>query len=190
MTPAWPQKRDRCPSCSRVRPAWLSVAPRPNGALRPGYPGDMHPDPVGPSLTRMGREDIRRRRMTWLKWMSHGPLGGGPRMKTPKRPTPRHLPPIDWPNLTDEALEELRTLVEAERQRRWLAGRPRAPVDELHDSPRTPEPAHVEVFDTYHCRRHGTRYFSRGELRQETRGETCVYVCTLCNRVADPIPLF
>ena len=49
-------------------------------------------------------------------------------MNPRKRPTLRHIPPIDWPNLTDEALEELRTLVEAERQRRWFAQRPRAPV--------------------------------------------------------------
>jgi hypothetical protein len=103
---------------------------------------------------------------------------------------PGHIPPIDWPNLTDDALEELRTLVEAERQRRWLAQRLSSPVDELHDSPRTPDPAHVEAFDTYHCRAHGTRYLSRGELRQEERDETYVYVCTLCDQVADPTPLF
>jgi hypothetical protein len=105
-------------------------------------------------------------------------------------PTPEHVPDIDWPNLTDEALEALRTLVEAERQRRWLARRLLSPVDELHDSPRMPHPTHVEVFDTYHCRRHGTRYLSRGELRQEERAETFVYVCTLCDQVADPTPLF
>jgi hypothetical protein len=109
----------------------------------------------------------------------------------PSKPRrPRNVPRIDWPNLTDEALEELRTLVEAERQRRWLTQRPRSPVDELHDSARTPDPAHVEAFDTYHCLRHGTRYLSRGELRQEERGETFVYVCTLCNQTADPTPLF
>jgi hypothetical protein len=111
-------------------------------------------------------------------------------MNPPKPPTPRHVPPIDWPHLTDEALEELRALVEAERERRWLARRPRAPVDELHDSARTPDPAHAEVFDTYHCRAHGTRYLSRGELRQAEREETGVYVCTLCGQVADPTPLF
>ena len=111
-------------------------------------------------------------------------------MNPRKRPTSRHIPRIDWLNLTDEALEELRTLVEAERQRRWLVQRPSSPVDELHDSPRTPDPAHVEAFDTYHCRRHGTRYLSRGELRQEEQDETCVYVCTLCGQVADPTPLF
>jgi hypothetical protein len=111
-------------------------------------------------------------------------------MKPPKPRTPKHIPPIDWPNLTDEVLEALRTLVEAERQRRWLARRPRAPVDELHDAVSTPHPAHVEAFDTYHCRRHGTRYLSRGELHQEERGDTCVYVCTLCDQVADPTPLF
>jgi hypothetical protein len=61
-------------------------------------------------------------------------------MKPPKPPTPRNAPPIDWANLTDEALEELRTLVEAERQRRWFTRRPRSPVDELHDSARTPDP--------------------------------------------------
>ncbi len=59
-------------------------------------------------------------------------------MNPRKRPTLRHIPPIDWPNLTDEALEELRTLVEAERQRRWCTQRPRAPVDDLLDSGRTP----------------------------------------------------
>ena len=104
--------------------------------------------------------------------------------------TPRTIPHIDWPNLTDEALEELRTLVEAEQHRRWRAQRPRAPVDELHDAARPPAPAHVEAFDTYHCRAHGTRYLSRGELRQEARDATCVYVCTLCGQVADPTPLF
>jgi hypothetical protein len=111
-------------------------------------------------------------------------------MQPRKDRTPRNIPHIDWPNLTDQALEELRILVEAEQQRRWLAQRPRSPVDELHDSARTPEPAHVEAFDTYHCRAHGTRYLSRGELRQEARDETCVYVCTLCDQVADPTPLF
>ena len=87
-------------------------------------------------------------------------------------------------------MEELRTLVEAERQRRWLARQPRAPVEELHDSARPPEPAHAEAYDTYHCRAHGTRYLSRGELRPEAREETGVYVCTLCGQVADPTPLF
>jgi hypothetical protein len=111
-------------------------------------------------------------------------------MNPRKRPTSRHIPHIDWPNLTDEVLEELRTLVEAERQRRWLARRPISPVDELHDSPRTPHPTHVEAFDSYHCRAHGTRYLSRGELRQEKGDEAYVYVCTLCNQVADPTPLF
>jgi hypothetical protein len=42
-------------------------------------------------------------------------------MKPPKQPTPRNVPHIDWPNLTDEALEELHMLVEAERERRWFA---------------------------------------------------------------------
>jgi hypothetical protein len=111
-------------------------------------------------------------------------------MNPRKRPTSRHIPRIDWPNLTDEVLEELRSLVEAERQRRWLARRPSSPVDELHDSPRTPHPTHVEAFDSYHCRAHGTRYLSRGELRQEAQGEIFVYVCTLCGQVADPTPLF
>jgi hypothetical protein len=122
--------------------------------------------------------------------MSDGPLRGGARMKPRKHPTPMNIPRIDWPNLTDEALEELHTLVEAERQRRWFARRPRSPVDELHDSGRTPHPAHAEAFDTYLCRTHGTRYLSRGELRQEEKDETDVYVCTLCGQVADPTPLF
>jgi hypothetical protein len=111
-------------------------------------------------------------------------------MTPPQQPSPQHVPPIDWPNLTDEALEELRTLVEAEQQRRWVARRPRAPVDELYDSARTPQPAHAEAFDTYHCRRHGTRHLSRGELRQEAQEETWVFVCTLCGQVADPTPRF
>jgi hypothetical protein len=111
-------------------------------------------------------------------------------MKPPKPPPPRNVPRIDWPNLTDEALEELRRLVEAERERWWFARRPRAPIDDLYDSGRAPQPAHTEAFDTYHCRSHGMRRISRGELRQEARDETCVYVCTLCGQVADPTPLF
>ena len=111
-------------------------------------------------------------------------------MTPSKPPTPRHVPRMDWPNLTDEALEELRTLVEAEQQRRWRARQPRAPVDDLYDSAQAPQPTHAEAFDTYHCLHHGTRYLSRGELRQEARDETCVYVCTLCGQVADPTPLF
>jgi hypothetical protein len=63
-------------------------------------------------------------------------------------------------------------------------------MDDLHDSGRTPHPAHAEAFDTYHCRTQGTRYLSRGELRQDAREETCVYVCTLRGQVADPTPLF
>jgi hypothetical protein len=122
--------------------------------------------------------------------MNDGPLCGGVRMKPRKRPKLRNIPPIDWPNLTDEALEKLHTLVEAERQRRWFMQRPRSPVDDLHDSGRTPHPSHAEAFDTYHCQTHGTRYLSRGELRQEERDETCVYVCTLCSQVTDPTPLF
>ena len=111
-------------------------------------------------------------------------------MRPRKRQIPRSVPPIDWPNLTDEALEELRTLVEAEQQRRWLARRPSSPTDELHDGSLAPHHTHVEAYDTYHCQAHGTRYLSRGELRQEARDETYVYVCTLCDQVADPTPLF
>ena len=110
-------------------------------------------------------------------------------MKPPQQPTLKNVPRIDWPNLTDEALEELRRLVEAERERRWFAWRPRSPVDDLYDSARAPHPAHAEAFDTYHCLNHGTRRISRGELLQEEREETCVYVCTLCRQVADPTPL-
>jgi hypothetical protein len=41
---------------------------------------------------------------------------------TPRKPqTPRNVPPIDWPNLTDKALEEFRMLVETEREHRWSA---------------------------------------------------------------------
>jgi hypothetical protein len=58
MTPPRPQKRSRGRFCGRVLPAWLSVAQRPNGALLLGHLGDMHSDQVGPSLTRMEREDI------------------------------------------------------------------------------------------------------------------------------------
>jgi hypothetical protein len=111
-------------------------------------------------------------------------------MTPPPHPTSENVPAIDWPNLTDEALEVLRTRVEAERQRRWLARHPRAPVDERHDAGRAPHPAHAEAFDPYHCRRHGTRRLSRGELRQEAREETGVSVCTRCGQVADPTPLF
>lgn len=111
-------------------------------------------------------------------------------MKPRKHPTPRNVPCIDWPNLTDEALEALRRLVEAERERRWFAQHPRSPVDDLYDSGRAPQPAHAEAFDTYHCRSHGTRRISRGELLQEEREEASVYVCTLCGQVADPTPLF
>jgi hypothetical protein len=111
-------------------------------------------------------------------------------MKPPKQSTPRNLPRIDWPNLADKALEELRRLVEAERERRWFARRPRSPVDDLYDSGRAPHPAHAEAFDTYYCRSHGMRRISRGELLQEERDETFVYVCTLCGQVADPTPLF
>jgi hypothetical protein len=111
-------------------------------------------------------------------------------MNPRKEPTPRNILHINWRNLTDKALEKLRTLVEAERERRWFARSPRSPVDDLHDSGRTPHHTHAEAFDTYHCRTHGTRYLSRGELRQEERDEACVYVCTLCGQVADPTPLF
>jgi hypothetical protein len=111
-------------------------------------------------------------------------------MRPPKQAMQRNVPRIDWPNLTDEALEELRTLVEAERQRRCFVRRPRSPVEDLHDSGRIPQPAHAEAFDTYHCRTHGTRYLSRGELRHEERDESCVYICTHCDQVADPTPLF
>jgi hypothetical protein len=121
--------------------------------------------------------------------MSDEPLCGGERMKPPQQPTPRNVPRIDWPNLTDEALDELRMLVEAERERRWFARRPRSPVDDLYDSGRLPQSTHAEAFDTYYCRNHGTRRISRGELRQEVRDETCGYVCTLCSQVADPTPL-
>jgi hypothetical protein len=108
----------------------------------------------------------------------------------PPHLTPANVPDIDWPNLTDEALEALHTLVQAERQRRWFARQPRSPVDDLHDAGRTPHPAHAEAFDTYHCRRHGTRRLSRGEVYQAEHNETCLYVCTLCGQVADPTPLF
>jgi hypothetical protein len=111
-------------------------------------------------------------------------------MKLPKQPMPRKVPRIDWLNLTDEALEELRRLVDAERERRWFARRPRTPVDDLYNSGRAPQPAHTEAFDTYHCRSHGTRRVSRGELLQEEREETCAYVCTFCGQVANPTPLF
>jgi hypothetical protein len=110
---------------------------------------------------------------------------------TPRKPpTPRNVPRIDWPNLTDKVLEELRMLVETERERRWSARQPRSPTDELYDSGRAPHPAHADAFDTYHCLNHGTRRISRGELLREERHETVVYVCTLCRQVVDPTPLF
>jgi hypothetical protein len=46
----------------------------------------------------------------------------------------------------------------------------------------------AEAFDTYHCPTHGPRRYSRGEVRQAERDETCLYVCTLCDQVADPAP--
>jgi hypothetical protein len=81
-------------------------------------------------------------------------------------------------------------LVETERERRWSARQPRSPTDELYDSGRVPHPAHADAFDTYHCLNHGTRRISRGDLLQEERHGTVVYVCTLCRQVADPTPLF
>ena len=111
-------------------------------------------------------------------------------MNPQKEPTLRNILHMNWRKLTDKALEKLHTLVEAERERRWFARRPRSAVDDLHDSGRTPHHSHAEAFDTYHCRAHGTRYLSRGELRQEETYETCVYVCTLCGQVANPTPLF
>jgi hypothetical protein len=122
--------------------------------------------------------------------MSEGTLCEGERMTPPKTLTPGNVPRIDWPNLTDDALEELRMLVEAERERRWFARQPRSSVDELYNSGRAPHPAHAEAFDTYHCLNHGTRRISRRELRPEERHETVVYMCTLCGQVTDPTPLF
>jgi hypothetical protein len=175
----------RCKLCGHVLSGWLPIPAEPNGALLLGHLSQQHPGEVNAYLDRMHTsEDIP------LMVMEAFEAVGGTRMNPSKPPMPEHVPPIDWPNLTDEALEELRTLVEAERQRRWLARRPRAPVDELHDAGRAPQPIHAEVFDTYHCRAHGTRYLSRWELRQAERDETGVYVCTLCGEVADPTPLF
>jgi hypothetical protein len=51
-----------------------------------------------------------------------------------------------------------------------------------------PEDVATEAFDTYHCPTHGPRRYSRGEVRQAERDETCLYVCTLCDQVADPTP--
>jgi len=74
--------------------------------------------------------------------------------------------------------------------------KPGEPIAQYEDAPleyyehATCADRRAEAFDTYHCRSHGTRYLSRGELRQEERDETCVYVCTLCGQVADPTPLF
>jgi len=60
----------------------------------------------------------------------------------------------------------------------------RAPAGEVY-SWRLEE---AEAFDTYHCPTHGPRRYSRGEVRQAERDETCLYVCTLCGQVADPTP--
>jgi hypothetical protein len=43
-----------------------------------------------------------------------------------------------------------------------------------------------EAFDTSHGPTHGPRRDSCGEVRQAERDETCLYVCTLCDQVADP----
>jgi hypothetical protein len=43
--------------------------------------------------------------------------------------------------------------------------------------------------DTYYCTGGcGERRRSKGEVRQEERDETCLYVCTACGKVADPLP--
>jgi hypothetical protein len=52
-----------------------------------------------------------------------------------------------------------------------------------------PQDVAAEAFDTYHCPTHGARRYSRGEVRQAERDETCLYVCTRCGQVADPTPL-
>jgi hypothetical protein len=44
----------------------------------------------------------------------------------------------------------------------------------------------ADRLDTYDCPTHGKRRRSQGEVRQEERDETCVYVCTACGEVADP----
>jgi hypothetical protein len=41
------------------------------------------------------------------------------------------LPEIPWSTLTDDELDELLLLAEAEEQRRWYARRPRSLVDDL-----------------------------------------------------------
>jgi hypothetical protein len=46
-----------------------------------------------------------------------------------------------------------------------------------------------EAEDTcYYCRNCGHRSKLRGEVRQEERDETCLYVCTICNEIVDEIP--
>jgi predicted SprT family Zn-dependent metalloprotease len=47
----------------------------------------------------------------------------------------------------------------------------------------------AEAEDTYYCTGGcGERRRSRREVRQEERDETCLYVCTACGKVADPLP--
>ena len=53
-----PHRRYRCRFCGRDLPAWLPVAPRPNGAMLLGHLSTMHPAEIGPYLERMRTEDI------------------------------------------------------------------------------------------------------------------------------------
>jgi hypothetical protein len=43
------------------------------------------------------------------------------------------------------------------------------------------------ALDTYHCPTHGVRSRRRGEVRQAEIDEVCLYVCTRCGEVADPL---
>ena len=46
-----------------------------------------------------------------------------------------------------------------------------------------------EAFDTSHDPTHGPCRDSRSEVYPAECDETCLYVCTLCDQVADPTPL-
>jgi len=51
-------RRYRCRFCGRDLPAWLPVAPRPDGAMLLHHLGDRHPTEVRPYLKRMQTEEI------------------------------------------------------------------------------------------------------------------------------------
>jgi hypothetical protein len=78
--------------------------------------------------------------------------------------------------LSDDELLDLADAILQELARRRQASRPRSFIEDVRAS--------IAV-DAYRCPTHGTRLASRGEVRQAERDEVCLYVCSLCGRVAD-----